>query len=331
MKISALLFLFLLFVNSLFAENGNFPTTRPDIQKGATDVHISLYVMDIENINNKLQSFTLDVIIRYRWKDSRLKGVEGQYPINSVWYPNIQLSNLRDSETRFPKVVVIKKDGTVEYTQRYYATLRTFLDFKNFPFDTQTLPITFFAFGVTPEEVNFVFEKAGSEEKFSISDWEIEPVGASISTIRANVFNDSDTEIIRPRLDYTFKATRYVHFYLWKVLAPMLVILFLSWAVFWIDPSQVGAQIGVSGTSILSLIAFLYKLDNILPPVSYLTRMDNFIFTALILVFLAYLEALISTTFALKGKKEFALKLDFTFRVVYPFLFLIVLYVFWVK
>lgn len=312
------------------AENYKFPTTRPNAENGPTKVTVSLYVMDIEGINNKKQSFTLDLIVRYTWKDPRLANVEGKFPLNSVWYPNIQLYNLRDVETRFPKVVKIKKGGTVEYTQRYYATLRTHLDFRNFPYDTQILPITFVAFGVTPEELQFVFDDAGGEEKFSISDWKITPIGAKISTMKANVFNDETNEIIRPRLDYEFKAVRYIHFYLWKVLAPMLVILFLSWAVFWIDPSQVGAQIGVSGTSILSLIAFLYKLDNILPPVSYLTRMDHFIFVALVLVFLAYLEALVSTTFALKGKKEFALKLDFTFRVVYPFLFLIVLYIFWV-
>lgn len=331
MKTGLLLFLFLLITNFLTAQTQKFPTTHPSTENGPINVFISLYVMDVESINNKKQSFTLDVIIKYEWKDERIKNVEGSFPLNSVWHPNVQLYNLRDVETRFPKFVSIQKDGTITYTQRYYATLRSHLDFRNFPYDTQTLPVTFVAFGVTPDEVKFVFKDAGGAKKFSISDWKIEPIGAKISTLKANVFDDSEMEIIRPRFDYEFKATRYVHFYLWKVLAPMLVILFLSWAVFWIDPSQVGAQIGVSGTSILSLIAFLYKLDNILPPVSYLTRMDNFIFTALILVFLAYLEALTSTTFALKGKKEFALKLDFTFRIVYPFLFLIVLYVFWVK
>ena len=130
-------------------------------------------------------------------------------------------------------------------------------------------------------------------------------------------------------MDYEFKASRYIHFYWWKVLAPLMVILFLSWAVFWIDPSQVGAQIGVSGTSILTLIAFLYKLDNVLPPVSYLTHMDHFIFTALVLVFIAYIEALVSITLAHKDKKELALKLDYSFRIAYPILFLIVIYFFW--
>ncbi len=330
MKKSVLLIIFFASVNSFFAKS-DFPTSRPDADKGATIVNISLYVMDIESIDNKKQSFNIDLIVSFSWKDERLKGVEGNFPLSDVWYPNVQLFNMRDVETRFPKIVKINKDGTVEYTQRYYAVLRTRLDFTEFPFDVQKLPVTFVAFGVSPDELKFNFLKAGGSKRFSISDWEVAPAGVKISTVKANVFgDDAQEEIVRPRLDYVFTARRHVHFYLWKVLAPMLVILFLSWAVFWIDPSQVGAQIGVSGTSILSLIAFLYKLDNILPPVSYLTRMDHFIYTSLLLVFLAYLEALTSTSIALRGKKEFALKLDFVFRIIYPILFLIVFLIYWV-
>jgi len=249
--------------------------------------------------------------------------------LNAIWHPNAQIYNLRDVEARFPEAVKVLNDGAVQYTQRYYARLSSPLDFKDFPFDVQTLPISLLAFGFTPDEVEFVFETAGSEKKYSISDWFIEPIGSKTSEIKADLFNDSSEEIARPKIDYEFKAIRHLDFYWWKVLAPLMVILFLSWAVFWIDPSQIGAQIGVSGTSILALIAFLYKLDNNLPPVSYLTHMDHFIFTTLVLVFVSYLEALVSTTYALKGKKVFADRLDLVFRIGYPLIFLVVFIIFW--
>jgi len=59
--------------------------------------------------------------------------------------------------------------------------------------------------------------------------------------------------------------------------------------------------------------------------------MDHFIFTALVLVFIAYLEALISTTFALKGKLKLALSSDVFFRIAYPILFAIIIYIYWVE
>jgi hypothetical protein len=326
-----ILFLILLVACFINATADDFPRTLPDENDRPVKVFVSFYVTDIEGIDNKDQSFTLDVIIRLKWKDERLAEAKTPLPLNSIWNPNVQIYNLRDVETRFPKVAVVLNDGFVQYTQRYYATLSSRLNFKEFPFDVQTLPITLLSFGFSPDEVELVFETAGGAKEFSISDWHVEPVGSESSEFKANLFGDASEDIVRPRLDYKFKASRYIHFYWWKVLAPLMVILFLSWAVFWIDPSQVGAQIGVSGTSILTLIAFLYKLDNILPPVSYLTRMDHFIFTSLILVFIAYLEALISTTFALKGNKELASKLDITFRIIYPVIFIIIVLVFWVK
>lgn len=321
----------LIFITSITLSNAEvYPTSRPVGNNGPTKVYVSFYIIDIENIDNMKQSFTLDVVIRLRWNDQRLSNEKGAIPLNDIWNPNIQIYNLRNFDAQFPKKVKIINDSIVQYTQRYHATLSSPLDFTNFPFDVQTLPISLLSFGFTPDEVEMVFETAGGAEKFSISDWRVEQIGAKVSSIKANLFNDGSEVIIRPKLDYEFQASRFIQYYWWKVLAPLMVILFLSWAVFWIDPTQVGAQIGVSGTSILTLIAFLYKLDSILPPVSYLTHMDHFIFTTLALVFFAYLEALFSTTIALNGKKEFALKLDFAFRIAYPIIFIIVLIVFWV-
>lgn len=326
-----LLILSLLFsVNITSAQVNDFPRSRPDDKGVPTKVFVSFYVIDIERIDSKEQSFTLDIVIRLKWNDPRITEVNGPIPLSTIWQPNVQIYNLRNVDNRLPEEVRVLEDGMVQYTQRYYATLTSHLDFKDFPFDVQLLPVSLLSFGFTPEEVDLVFESAGGEKKFSISNWSIERIGAKESDYAANLFDDSSEEIIRPRMDYEFKATRYLDFYRWKVLAPLMVILFLSWAVFWIDPSQVGAQIGVSGTSILALIAFLFKLDNDLPPVSYLTHMDHFIFTTLVLVFVSYLEALVSTTYAVKGNKKFADRLDYTFRIGYPIVFLIVFIIFWV-
>jgi len=325
-----LLIISLVLTISSFAQSIEYPKTRPNEKEGPTKVSVAFYIIDIEDIDNKKQSFTADVVIRLKWNDPRLSDAKGPIPLNAIWNPNVQIYNLRDSETRLPEIVTILNDRTVQYTQRYYAKLSSHLDFKDFPFDEQTLSISLLAFGFTPNEVQLVYENAGSEEKFSISDWYIEPIGSKNSVMKANLFEDNSEKITRPKLDYNLKANRFIQYYWWKVLAPLLVILFLSWAVFWIDPSQVGAQIGVSGTSILTLIAFLLRLENFLPPVSYLTHMDYFIFTSLVLVFLAYLEALTSTTFALKGKKDFALKLDFTSRIFYPIIYFVVILYFWI-
>jgi len=57
-----LLITLLLIANFSFVEAEEYPRTRPDENSGPTKVQISLYVIDIEDINNKDQSFTCDVV-----------------------------------------------------------------------------------------------------------------------------------------------------------------------------------------------------------------------------------------------------------------------------
>jgi hypothetical protein len=322
---------FLFLAQFIAAQDLVFPKTRPGEDNKPTKINVSYYILDIEEIDNKRQNFTIDIIIRLKWIDDRIKNEYSRVPLNDIWNPNIHIYNLREQDVRFPEVVSIAENGIVRYTQRYHATLNNALDFREFPFDVQTLKVSLMSFGYSPDEVELVFENAGTEPQFSISDWNIQPIGSNYIKQEANLFADQSEKIVRPKLDYELKASRYIQFYWWKILAPLMVILFLSWAVFWIDPTQVGAQIGVSGTSILTLIAFLYRLDNLLPPVSYLTRIDHFIFTSLLLVFFAYLEALVSVTIAAKGKVKMALNLDKAFRFGYPVLYLLLIYYYWIN
>ena len=96
----------------------------------------------------------------------------------------------------------------------------------------------------------------------------------------------------------------------------------MSWTVFWIDPDQLGVQIGVATTSILTLIAFLFSLKALLPPVSYLTRMDMFIYGSLVLVFIALLEALTTCILAAHGKGGIARRFDWWCRGIFPAAFI---------
>ena len=169
----------------------DIPKARPDQNGLPTKVTVSYYILDIEEIDNKNQSFTIDLIIRLKWKDERLLHETGdiRVPIQEIWNPNVYFFNLRDAETRLPEIVNISQDGTVQYTQRYYAILGSPLNFKEFPFDVQTLTVSVIAFGYTPEEVQLVFENAGSEKNYSVSDWEIISMRSRITSISFTTWN----------------------------------------------------------------------------------------------------------------------------------------------
>ena len=319
-----------LFLNSMPAQPVDVLKSRPDPQGTATKVNVSLYIIDVESINNLKQSFTIDFVMTLWWIDPRVAENSPRLTLGEIWHPDAQIYNIRDAKKRLDDVVNILPNDTILYTQRYFGTFSAFLDFQAFPFDQQILPITLLSFTYGPEAVEFVFESAWLEERFSIAGWTVKSRETRVSAFNISAAQGAKYDTKLSRLNYTMHARRHLDYYWWKVVAPLVLIVFLSWAVFYIDPSQVGPQVGVSATSILTLIAFLLRLESIIPPVSYLTHMDYFVYSVLTLVFLAYLEALVSTTYALKGKIEFAKKVDHWSRYVFPTGFAIIMGYFWI-
>lgn len=100
------------------------------------------------------------------------------------------------------------------------------------------------------------------------------------STVRAEIRS-------RTTFEFNIEVRRQITFYVWKVFVPLSLIVFTSWLVFWIDPSQLGVQSGIGTAMLLTVVAFLFSLQNILPQIPYLTRLDVFVYSALVLVFLA--------------------------------------------
>src|SRR6056300_1390110 len=50
--------------------------------------------------------------------------------------------------------------------------------------------------------------------------------------------------------------------YLYKVLLPLALIVMMYFTVFWVNPERFGPQIGLSATSMLTLIAFLFFFND---------------------------------------------------------------------
>ena len=99
----------------------------------------------------------------------------------------------------------------------------------------------------------------------------------------------------------------------------------MAGTVFWIDPSEMAAQLGISTASVLTLIAFQFSLGHLLPRISYLTRADKFVLGSTILVFLALAEATITGRIAKSGRQELSLKIDRWSRLIYNVLFVVII------
>ena len=79
-------------------------------------------------------------------------------------------------------------------------------------------------------------------------------MGAAVEQI-PGLADESITEI-----RFTLSVARRFNFYIWKVFLPLLLMVILSWTVFWIDPTELSGQVQISVTTILTVIAFAFAI-----------------------------------------------------------------------
>ena len=103
---------------------------------------------------------------------------------------------------------------------------------------------------------------------------------------------------------FEFTASRNVQHYIWKVIVPLVLIVIMSWAVFWITPTDA-------------------SIDNQLPRLPYTTNLDAFILMSTLLVFFAFIEVLVTTILENQKRNRLAKTIDRFCRVIFPVIFLL--------
>ena len=315
--------LLMAFAKPVCAENGERRTVtfqRPKAPDGGpTKVYVTMIVMDIDEINSANQNFKANIFLTAYWHDPQLvhdgpgKRV---LPLKEVWHPQLQFVNQQKIWLTLPEDVYVFPDGRVEYDQRVWGPFSQPLDVHDFPFDTQDFAVRIAAGQHSPEEV--IFESSpeipsGLAPEFSLPDWEVldwkldftpyQPIGPK--------FKSASFTLV-------LEARRYAYHYLLKVILPLVMIVIMSWIVFWIDPKESGTQIGVATTSMLTLIAYRFMVGGQIPIVPYLTRMDYFIFGSTILVFASLVQSVLTSIMVRRNHRKLALRFDFWCRFLFP-------------
>jgi len=294
---------------------------RPNPSGPAIVVGFGSRVLDVVEINDVDQTITIDLAFRMRWTDARLADWEGcKLSIHDIWFPELALKNSGRMFQRWPKTVSVEKGGQVTYLQRASGTFASYHNLADFPFDNQMISLWVFPRDWSSSKVSFRADNnfSGVAPLLNISDWRISGVEASLSEAQILGFGPP-----RSRYVLQISAERYVSYYIWKIMLPITLIVVMSWSVFWINPKEFGTQMGLSATSVLTMIAFIFATTSLLPRLGYFTMLDRYIAGATVFVFVALLQSLITGYIASTGRVTFASRIDFVSRFAFPMTFVV--------
>lgn len=298
---------------------------RPLAEQGPTEVSVVMFLLDIDEIDSAEQNFHANLFYEVSWHDPRLQhdGPDQRtVQLAEIWHPELLIVNQQKVWPTFPPIAYVSLEGGVLIRQRVWGPFSQPLDVRDFPFDVQDFEMRLASAASNPEGISFVphpDELSGIAPAFSLPDWEILSWELSFDN-----YSPSGRPTGLPSFAFTFRAKRHGDQYILKVILPLVMIVLMSMLVFWMEPKEAGAQIGLAATSMLTLIAYRFMVGGKLPPVPYLTRMDYFILGSTVLVFAALIESAITSIMAEAGFEQRARWLDRVCRVLFPVMFVAV-------
>lgn len=313
------------------AEAAN-PLLNPPISDGfRLPVAIALRVINLSEIDEVTQRFNLVGYLLARWKDPRLAFTPRAswekfrtYSPDQLWCPHFDFVNGVVPHSAYDVTIHVFPDGTVRYSERSSAELSNTFHLRTFPFDRQILEILIHPSVAEDQTVELMPER-GSEAISaeprvyqSLAQWSITGTHAAVEQV-PGLAGESISEV-----RFTVTIARRFNFYIWKVFLPLLLMVMLSWTVFWIDPTELGAQVQISVTTILTVIAFAFAIQANLPKVPYLTFIDVFFLICYLFVFATAIEITAVHFAGRSGRMTRARKIGSASRIVLPAAFAVV-------
>ena len=299
--------------------------SAPPAQAASTDfshhqaVYVSIGVLDVDAVSSAEQNFTVNLYVQFRWQDPTLAH-SGEFPIRrqlrEIAAPRFLLLNRQKTWSSLLDVVDITPSGEAVYMMRLWGDFSQPLGLQDFPFDEHEFSIPIIAISRTgkpvalqpdPEYISFL------GKNFSVPDWEITGSSSGVRTVEITRGDDVTQGFV-----FSFYAKRIYEHHVIKFIIPLILIVAMSWIVFWIDPREASSQLSVAVTAALTVIAYHIALANNLPDIPYLTRMDKFLFASTLMVFAALLEVVFTSRLANRGGLVWATRLDLGSRIVFP-------------
>ena len=295
------------------------------------DVVIGLHVVNLAAIDEVSEQFQLNSYMFAQWIDQRLaftpQGPQDRmrsYRPGQVWTPQLEMINAAAPRSRDEVSIMVSPDGTVRYAERLLVRLSSRFELRRFPFDSQRLVIIihpFLTYGPSIRfKLNDVSTWTASEFKdfSSLAQWHLTGLQSKVG------FVPTYSGLTMPEARFEIDVERRSSFYVWKVFLPLLLMVFLSWAVFWIEAGDLSNQVQVAVTTILTVIAFAFAISATMPRLPYLTYIDAFFLECYIFVFLAVVELMtVHVTHRIEGRRDLGLRIRAYSKWVIPASFVV--------
>jgi hypothetical protein len=279
---------------------GHEPSTAPVAPRApqgspkTIEMSIGFYLIDIARISTREELFDLEGYLDANWFDPALAKSAGSGLAPSPDDPALPIfefvNSIENIKFKHDTILDAGNNGYVRRRIRFGGKFSSPLkDVRHFPFDYETLHVYLTVFDRQGDHfvLNLDRARTGRTKYAFVTDWDI---------LRDDARITHDRDLTGPEnpalLDFSLLVQRRSHYYYWRALLPMVLLVMISWVVFWFEPTNLQPQISTALGVLLSLVTFTFSIDASLPKVMNLTFIDRYALMSLIFV----LSAIVAIT-----------------------------------
>jgi len=324
---------------------GNDGATGKPGDELPVEVSVGFNLVNLTDVNEKQETIDFEGAIYLEWNDPSLAyspedyGMKqewtpgdysrapaqiflGDYAVKELfrgWRPHVVIPNGISDRATTNMGISVWPDGHIAYSETFYAKVEAPMDLRKYPFDTQDLEIFFHPFIYQRDELILVPENrlAGTwDQNMGIADWSRESVSMSERATRIAYLDESEAQI--SEFVVTLRIKRKPAHFMISMIFPMIVLVGLTWCIFWIDEDSLSNRINVTFIGILSVVAYYFVILDNVPAVDYLTLIDAFIIATFLILTAGVILIVLTESMTRKHGAAIGAKIDRICRWAFP-------------
>ena len=254
-------------------------------------VEVGVWPTVIYNLDYDSDTYYVTAYVWFIWK--------GEIdPTATVEFTNnVESWGLTKNKT-YPKPITLP-DGRKYQAIRIEGRFFNSFSLKRFPLESHTLAIKIEDNTYAADKLIYRFDRShsGLDAGLDITGWSV----ASWSGSEGNhhyATNLGDETVGSDSSDYStidfeIKITRPVHFFIWKMLLPVLIILLACWTALLLNPSELSSRAAMTGTALLTTVFMQQGYTSKLPELNYLVLLDKIYVVVYILILISLAQVVI--------------------------------------
>ncbi|MEI8032665.1 MAG: hypothetical protein WCH05_04885 [Chlorobiaceae bacterium] len=260
---------------------------------GAERVTVGIYGINVYNLDLRSSTYSLTAYMWLRWK--------GDFdPVESLDFINL----VKDSDLTKKKLLAtptILKNGEKYQVIRLDGSFFQPFDLNNYPLDKQELALYVENSTDTYDKICYVPDRAstGYDVGLQVPGWKITGLQTN-SYIHDYGTDFGETGQVGASkysgVKFALLLNRYVNFFIWKLMVPLLIILLTNWLTLLLHPSFFEVRTAMPATALLTVVFLQQNALDAIPGCSSLVLMDKIYLLAYFCIALTLLQIIVINT-----------------------------------